>query len=66
MCDGPGCRTISTSTLVFHMTVMSSSGVIVSQSDVPIGQIQPLPAFVSNTDADSTVTPFVVPPPPDI
>ena len=57
-------RTVSTSTLVFNMTVMSSSGVIVSPSDVPIGQIQPLTAVVSSTDADSTVTPFVGPPPP--
>ena len=29
-------------------------------------QIQPLTAVVSSTDADSTVTPFLVPPPPDI
>ena len=39
---------------------------IVSASDVSVGQIQPLTAVVSSTDADSTVTPFVVPPPPDI
>ena len=45
---------------------MSYSGVIVSPSDVPVGQIQPLTAVVSSTDADSMVTPFVVPPPPDI
>ena len=59
-------RTVATSPLVFNMTVMSSSGVIVSASDVPVGQIQPLTAVVSSTDADSMVTPFVVPPPPDI
>ena len=59
-------RTVSTSPLLFNMTDMSSSGVIVSASDVPVGQIQPLTAVVSSTDADSTVTLFVVPPPPDI
>ena len=59
-------RTVSTSPLVLNMTVMSSFGVIVSASDVPVGQIQPLTAVISSTDADSTVTPFVVPPPPDI
>ena len=45
---------------------MSSSGVIVSVSDVPVGQIQPLTAVVSSTDAGIKVTPFVVPLPPDI
>ena len=35
-------------------------------SDVPVGQIQPLTAAVSSTDAGSTATPFIVPPPPDI
>ena len=59
-------RAVCTSPLVFNMTVMSSSGVIVSRWDVPFGQIQPLTAVVSSTDADSTVTPFVVPPPPHI
>ena len=59
-------RTVSTSPFVFNMTVMSSSGVIVSPSDVPVGQIQPLTSVVRSTDADSMVTPFVVPPPPDI
>ena len=60
------CRTVSTSPLVFDMTAMSSSGVMVSASDVPVGQIQPLTAVVSGTDAGITATPFVVPPPPDI
>ena len=46
--------------------VMSSSGVIVSPSDVPVGQLQPRTAVVSCTDAGSMVTPLVVPPPPDI
>ena len=39
---------------------------IVSPSDVPVRQIQPLTTVVSSTDAGSMVTPFVVPPPPDI
>ena len=43
-------RTISTSPLVFDVTVMSSSGVKVSASDVPVGQIQPLTAVVSSAD----------------
>ena len=59
-------RTASTSPLVFNMTVMSSSGVIVSPSDVPVRNIQPLTAMVSSTDAGSTVTPFIVPPLSDI
>ena len=56
-------RTVSASAFLLDITVMSSSAVIVSPSD---GQIQPLTTVVSNTDADSMVTPFVVPPPPDI
>ena len=45
---------------------MSSSGVIVSPSDVPVGQPQPLTTGVSFTDTGIVVTPFVVPPSPDI
>ena len=59
-------RTVSALAFLLDMTVMSSSGVIVSPSDVPIGQIQPLTTVVSSTDAGSAVTLFVVPPPPDI
>ena len=59
-------RTVSTSPLVFNMTVMRTSGAIVTSSDVLVGQIQPLTAVVSCADAGSMVTPFVVPPPPDI
>ena len=59
-------RRVSALAFLLDMTVMSSSGVIVSPSHVPVGQIQPLTAVVSSTDAGSTVTPFVVPPPPDI
>ena len=59
-------RTVSASAFLLDMTVMISSGVIVSLSDVPVGRIQPLTAAVSSTHAGSTVTPFVVPPPPDI
>ena len=59
-------RTVSASAFLLNMTVMSFSGVIVSPSDVPVRQIQPLTTVVSSTDAGSMVTPFVVPPPPDI
>ena len=45
---------------------MSSSGVMVSALDVPVGQIQPLSSVVSSADAGITATPFVVPPSPDI
>ena len=58
--------TVSASALLLDMTVMSSSGVIVSPSDVPVRQIHPLTTVVSIIDAVSMVTPFVVPPPPDI
>ena len=58
--------TVSALAFLLDMTVMSSSGVIVSPSDVPVGQLQPLTAVVSCTDAGSMVTPFIVPPPPDI
>ena len=59
-------RTVSTSSLVFNMRVMRRSGAIRISSDVPVGQLQPLTTMVSCTDAGSMVTPFVVPPPPDI
>ena len=59
-------RTISTSPLVFDMTVLRRSGMIRLSPDVPVGQLQPLTTVVSCTDAGSMVTPFVVPPPPDI
>ena len=50
-------RTVSTSSLMFDMTVMRTSGVIA---------ILPLTTVVSIIDAVSTVTPFIVPPAPDI
>ena len=59
-------RTVSTSPLVFNMTVMHRFGAIRISPDVPVGQLQPLTTVVSCTDAGSMVTPFVVPPPPDI
>ena len=40
-------RTVSASAFLLNMTVMSSSGVIVSPSDVPVRQIQPLTTVVS-------------------
>ena len=58
--------TVSTSAFLLDMTVMSSSGVIVSPSDVPVGQPQPLTTGVSCTDVGIVATPFVVPPSPDI
>ena len=58
--------TVSTSAFLLDITVMSSSGVIVSPSDVPVGQLQPWTTVISYTDAGSMATPFVVPPPPDI
>ena len=45
---------------------MRRSGAIRLLPDVPVGQLQPLTTVVSNTDAGSMVTPFVVPLPPDI
>ena len=45
---------------------MRRSGAIRISPDVPVGQLQPLTTVVSSTDAGITVTPFVVPPPPDI
>ena len=58
--------TVSTSAFLLDMIVMSTSGVIVSPSDVPVGQLQPLTTVVSSTNAGSMVTPFVVPLPPNI
>ena len=45
--------------------MISSSGVI-SPSDVPVGQPQPLTTGVSGTVTGIVATPFVVPPSPDI
>ena len=61
-------RTVFASAFLLDISVMSSSGVIVSPSDIPVLQIQPLwsVVVVSSTDAGSTVTPFVVPVPPGI
>ena len=58
--------TISTSAFLLDVTVISSSGVIVSPSDVPVGQPQPLATGVSCTDTGIMATPFIVPPSPDI
>ena len=57
---------ISTSAVLLVVTVMNSSGVMVSLSDVPVGQPQPLTTGVTCSDTDSVATPFVVPPSPDI
>ena len=59
-------RTVSTSTLVFNMTVMRRSGAIRISPLVPVGQFQPLTTVVSRTYAGTMVTPFVVPPSSDI
>ena len=59
-------RTVAASPFLLDMTVGSSSGVMVSPSDVPVGQLQLLTTVASCTGAGSMVTPFVVPPPPDI
>ena len=59
-------RTVSTSPLVFNRTVMRTSGAIATPPEVPVGKIMPLTTVVSTIDDVSTVTPFVVPPPPDI
>ena len=56
---------ISTSAVLLVVTVMSS-GVMVSLSDVPVGQPQPLTTGVTCLDTDIEATPFVVPPSPDI
>ena len=60
-------RTVSTSSLMFHMTVvMHTSGAITMPPEVPVIKILPLTTVVSFIDAVSMVTLFVVPPPPDI
>ena len=70
ICSGsPGTevfRIVSTSPLVFNMTVMRTSGAIVTSPEVPVGGILPLTAVDSIIDDVSTVTPFVLPLPPDI
>ena len=57
---------ISTSAVLLVVTVVSSSGVIVPLSDVPVGQPQPLTTGVICSDTDIVATPFIVPPSPDI
>ena len=57
---------ISTSAVLLVVTGTSSSGVIVSLSDVPVGQPQPLTTGVICSDTDIVATPFVIPPSPDI
>ena len=57
---------ISTSAVLLVVTVMSSSGVMVSLLDVRAGQPQPLTTEVTCSDTDIVATPFVVPPSPDI
>ena len=59
-------RTVSTSPLMFDMTVMRTSGVIATLPEVPVRKILPLTTVVSIMDAVSMVTPFVVPPAPEI
>ena len=51
---------------MFDMTVMRTSGVIAMPLEIPVRKILPLTTVVSIIDDVSTVTPFVVPPPPDI
>ena len=59
-------RTVSTSPLVFDLTIMRRSGAIATPPEIPVRKILPLTTVVSIIDDVSTVTPFVVPPPPDI
>ena len=59
-------RTVSTSSLMFHMTVLHTSGAITMPPEVPVIKILPLTTVFSFIDAVSTVTLFVVPPSPDI
>ena len=59
-------RTVSTSPLVFNLTVMCTSGAIATPPEIPVKKILLLTTVVSIIDDVSTVTPFVVPPPPDI
>ena len=58
--------TVSASPLLLDMTVMSSSGVIASPPEVPVGDVLPLATVASVMDAVSMGTPFVVPPAPGI
>ena len=57
-------RTVSTSPPVFNRTAMRTSGATAMPPEVPVGNILPLSTVVIIDDV-STVTPFVVPPPPD-
>ena len=59
-------RTVSTEPLMFNMTVMRTSGAIATPPEAPFRNVLPLATVVSIMDAVSTVTPFVVPTPPDI
>ena len=59
-------RTVSASPLMFDMTVMSTSGVIATPPEVPVGNILPLTTVVNFMHAVSRGTPFVVPPAPGI
>ena len=59
-------RTVSTSPLVFDLTVMRTSGAIATPPEIPVGKILPLTTVVGIIYDVSTVTPFIVPPPPDI
>ena len=57
---------ISTSAVLLVVTVMSSSGVIISLSDAPVGQPQTLTTEVICSDTNIVATPFVDAPSPDI
>ena len=59
-------RTVSASPLMFDMTVMSTSGVIATPTEVPIRKILPLTTVVNIMHGVSMGTPFVVPPAPGI
>ena len=58
--------TVSASPLLLDMTVMSTSGVIASPTEVPVRNVLPLATVVNIMYAVSTGTPFVVPPAPGI
>ena len=49
-------RTVSTSPLVFNITVMCRSGPIRISPDVPVGQLEPLTTVVSCADSGIMVT----------
>ena len=55
-------RIVSTSPLMFDMTVMRTSGVIATPPEVPVGKILPRTTVANITHAVSMGTPFVVPP----